>query len=330
MTSLFHSAFSNSGLQQLLKSLRDKGLLINDQKDVFNLITNQERKIQDLNEEVEKINISKRGLEEENETLTLEKLANRKEISNLQSTLRSKANEVEKIYGEVVPRKTSVEVSKLQDVITVLQSEKETLERKIKENNQTDSIYVQYQKGGDLQNINATETATLTEENLELKRVNERLKLEVEITQEKNAHLERTFGKPDDVREKEIKLIIDELEVANTKLKTLQSDNAVLQQQKEMLDAVNDELQEKVDKASVIMRQKDEESMILHEQIHVAKREKLNKMQENEEIVKELHDVKRQREEQFKKLIDDLNLSRVKILLYYFINKEILLLMNVR
>ena len=308
-----------TGLQQLLKSLRDKGLLIDDQKDVFDLITNQERKIQDLNEEVEKINISKRELEEENEALTLEKLANRKEISNLQSTLRSKANEVEKIHGEVVPRKTSVEVRKLQDVVTALQSEKETLERKIKENDQTDSIYVQYQKSGDLQNINANEKAILTEENLQLKRVNERLKLEVEIAQEKNAHLERTFAKPDDIREKEIRLIIDELEVANTKMKTLQSDNSILQQQKEELDAVNDELQEKLDKASVIMRQKDEESMILHEQIHVAKREKLNKMQENEELVKELHDVKRQREEQFKKLIDDLNLSRVKILIYFIL-----------
>lgn len=304
------------GLQQLLKNLKDKGLNINDQKDIFDLITNQERKIQDLNEEVEKINISKRGLEEENETLTLEKLANRKEISNLQSTLRSKSNEVEKIYGEVVPRKTSVEISKLQDVISALQTEKDTLEKKIKERDETEPIYVQYQTSGDVQNTNEDEMATLTEENSKLKRVNERLKLEVEIAQDKNSHLERIFGKSDDVREKEIKQIIDELEVANTKLRTLQSDNLALQQQKAELDAMNDKLQEKVDKASVIMRQKDEESMILHEQIHVAKREKLSKMQENEELVKELHDVKRQREEQFKKMIDDVNIARVMILFF--------------
>ncbi|XP_065062640.1 uncharacterized protein LOC135689374 isoform X1 [Rhopilema esculentum] len=284
---------SNADCQQLLKRLQNIGIFVENGNEIFKLITNLEETVEHLKKELEGVYEKKKNSDKEIHSLMLQDVENRRKISDLEDEIRSHKNK-EPLYQSSSLRRTLTDHTQLKSITEGLEKERDTLKKK--------NIELE-QKAVDFFNTKLLWKETelkLKEENINLRK---QLDGQIYTEQTQNSEIVLKDGKPDidkltDPGEKPV----EQFTILRKELESVRKENKRL---KEMNADFRDEIVSLKDTQEVVMKQKDAEYSLRVDQIDTLKREKTGLIDQLEEKVKEIHDLKEESTKNDPKLFRD-------------------------
>ena len=293
--------------QQLLIRLQNIGIFVENGNDIFKLITNLEETVDHLKKELEGIYEKKKNSDKEIHSLMLQDVENRRTISDLEDEIRSHKNK-EPLYQSSSLRKTSIDYTQLKSITEGLEKERDTLKER--------NIELE-QKAVDFFNTKLLWKETelkLKEENINLRK---QLDAQIYTEQTQNSEIFLKDGKRDidkltDPGEKPV----EQFKILQKELESVRKENKRL---KEMNADFRDEIVSLKDTQEVVMKQKDAEYSLRLDQIDTLKREKTGLIDQLEEKVKEIHDLKEESNKNDPKLFRDYEQLQVSQQFYRFL-----------
>ena len=285
-------------VSSLLIDLSKIGIVLDSGDDIVLLIQSYEKKLQELRKDVNAFRESTAKKEEELVSWMTKHIEDRQTISKLEGQLRAQTkDEEEHIYESI--RSTNLDrKNQLYDTIGVLENEKSEL--KI-ENDSLNRKVIDLQREINDRNKDSQlhkQIDNLREENKNLVKQIESVNSELAELKGKNEELRELLSSPDNEGKERYRLSI-ELEKEHAKLKKIEPELTNLRTDNFNLKTSNCELKEeiiylktKLGETDVIVKQRELEYGFALEQVSALKKEKLNLMEELEEKVKEIHDVK--------------------------------------
>ena len=252
----------------MFDTLCSRGVNIEYINQIDTIINGFESKIQDSQKEIDELYSRKKELEEENRTLMQKRLTDSERISHLQDDLRSKDKETDKMMGEKIAQE--LELQKLRFAVERLETE----------------------KSGLLAEKDRMQERQTALEN-EVKKIHLYGDAEPGSTENHYAKLHSDFKT---AREQlgTVKLEKDALE---TKLAEMRQVHGILEKERDFLqqgfEHMRDErfrLKSKIEELEQGLSQKEEETNRLYQQAHVARRERMEVMEEKDNLLREFHE----------------------------------------
>lgn len=312
----FYSNITFLGLTTLIEDLNKIGIVIEDGEDIFQLIQGYEKKMQELRKLADDCRDSNSKKEQELLNWMTKHIEDRQMISKLQDELREERGKGENVYYTIKSNATD-KMAQLEGIIKMLENEKTQIQSENKSLKKTVDELESKQADNSYDNKKSEKLEALMKENGDLLKKSATMDSELQSLKEKTKKLEYLLGSSENTKPEQIDLY-SELEGEKAKLKNLQSELVKLQKENDNLRTRNDGFADEIDflrkklgEAGVIEEQKDAEHSFAMEQISSLKKEKIELIEERDQKVKEIHDMKTKINE-FEKLTEEIKCFKVR------------------